>query len=86
MFPIGWPYGRLATTTPTGNEAPMLGFGRNEKGQACLSGTPLVELLASARAGTPAYVYDLDAIADTAERLVTSMGDPKAADACQGRR
>ncbi len=55
----------------------MVGFGRNEKGQACLSGTPLVELLAEARTGTPAYVYDLDAIADTAGRLVASMGDPR---------
>ena len=55
----------------------MLGFSRNVKGQACLSGTSLVELIAAARTGTPAYVYDVDAVAESTRRLVASMGDSR---------
>lgn len=40
-----------------------------------MSGTPLDVLLQQAGVPTPAYVYDLDAIADAARSLVRALGD-----------
>jgi diaminopimelate decarboxylase len=55
----------------------MPGFERNEQGAACLADAPLGELLRQARASTPVYVYDLDAIAGTARELVAALGDSR---------
>jgi diaminopimelate decarboxylase len=58
-------------------KAPMRGFERDAAGQACLSGTPVMELLAAARAPTPAYLYDIDAISTAVTSLVATLGDPR---------
>ena len=60
-----------------GNNAGMIGFGRDQRGQALLSGTPLTELVLAAGVPTPAYVYDLDAIAAEARELVAGFGAAK---------
>lgn len=52
----------------------MHGFRRDGQGLAELGGVPLARLLAEAGAGTPAYVYDLDAIAAEARALVAAFG------------
>lgn len=53
----------------------MHGFRRDERGAACFGETPLGSLLAEAGVGTPAYLYDLDAIADEARALIAAFGD-----------
>jgi diaminopimelate decarboxylase len=53
----------------------MLGFSRDARGHALLSGTRLSELIAAAGGPTPAYLYDLDAIADTTRALIAGFGD-----------
>jgi diaminopimelate decarboxylase len=58
-------------------KAPMSGFERNRRGQACLSGSPLSELLAAAQTSTPAYVYDLDAVSNTVGELVATLGEQR---------
>jgi diaminopimelate decarboxylase len=50
-------------------------FGRNPQGTATLGGVPIDEILARAGCGTPAYLYDLDAIRRQAAALVQSFGD-----------
>ena len=52
----------------------MLGFRRNAQGAACLGRSTVRELLASAATSTPAYLYDLDAIRQTAEDLEAALG------------
>ena len=52
----------------------MSGFGRDERGQATLGGRTLVELLQEARVATPAYFYDLDAVARATRDLVEAFG------------
>jgi diaminopimelate decarboxylase len=49
-------------------------FGRNPQGTATLGGTPLDDLLTQAGCGTPAYLYDLDAIRAAAQSLIRSFG------------
>ncbi len=53
----------------------MHGFGRDARGSALLGDAPLARLLAEAGTGTPAYFYDLDAIAAEARALVAAFGD-----------
>jgi diaminopimelate decarboxylase len=60
-----------------GNNAGMIGFGRDLRGQAQLCGTPLTELVLAAGVPTPAYVYDLDAIAAETHELVGGFGGAK---------
>ncbi len=55
----------------------MYGFRRNAQGHACLGDTPLSELLAQAGLETPAYFYDLDAIALEARSLIAGYGDAR---------
>jgi diaminopimelate decarboxylase len=55
----------------------MSGFGRDDRGVALLSGTPLRDLLSAAGTGTPAYVYDLDAIAEEARQMVLALGSDR---------
>ncbi|HEY4107117.1 MAG TPA: diaminopimelate decarboxylase [Polyangiaceae bacterium] len=52
----------------------MHGFRRNAQGHACLGATPVSELLAASGLETPAYFYDLDAIADEARELIAGYG------------
>lgn len=49
-------------------------FGRDATGQAQLSGVAISELLQASRAGTPAYIYDLSAIATEAKKLKATFG------------
>jgi diaminopimelate decarboxylase len=60
-----------------GKSARMIGFGRDQRGQAQLSGTPLTELVLEARVPTPAYFYDLDAIAAETRALVDGFGEAR---------
>src|SRR5690242_20347793 len=53
-------------------------FGRNEQGVATLGGASLETLLASARCGTPAYLYDLDGMRSAARALASGLGDEPA--------
>ena len=55
----------------------MYGFRRNAQGQACLGERPLSELLAESGLETPAYFYDLDAIAHEARSLIGGYGDAR---------
>ena len=55
----------------------MYGFRRNAQGHACLGDTPLSELLTQAGLETPAYFYDLDAIALEARSLIAGYGDAR---------
>jgi len=50
-------------------------FGRNPRGTATLGGVSIDEILTRAGCGTPAYLYDLDAIRNAARALVQSFGD-----------
>jgi len=52
----------------------MLGFARDADGHARLSGTRLSDLIGAAGVATPAYVYDLDAIAEEARALSGGFG------------
>ncbi len=52
----------------------MYGFRRNAQGQACLGERPLSELLAESGLESPAYFYDLDAIAGEARALIAGYG------------
>ncbi len=52
----------------------MLGFRRDAQGVALLSGARLSDLLVTASVGTPAYVYDLDGLAEAARALEASFG------------
>ncbi len=65
---------RLALAKVPGIERAMYGFRRNAQGQACLSATPLSQLLAQSGLETPAYFYDLDAIAEEARALIGGYG------------
>ena len=49
-------------------------FGRDAQGSATLGGLSVDEILATARCGTPAYLYDVDAIRAGARDLVQSFG------------
>jgi diaminopimelate decarboxylase len=53
----------------------MSGFQRDVAGRACLGGVAIEDLLEQASCGTPAYLYDLDAIAQTARGVVSAFGD-----------
>jgi diaminopimelate decarboxylase len=55
----------------------MSGFSRDASGRALLGGAPLQELLDTAGVGTPAYVYDLDAIEAEARAMVDALGNPR---------
>jgi diaminopimelate decarboxylase len=55
----------------------MIGFGRDQHGRALLSGTPLTELVLAAGVGTPAYLYDLDAIAAETRELIDGFAAAK---------
>jgi diaminopimelate decarboxylase len=55
----------------------MSGFSRDRDGRAVLASAPLEDLLAAAGTGTPAYVYDLDAIAAEARDMVAALADPR---------
>lgn len=50
-------------------------FGRNQQGVGTLGGAPLDALLDAAGCGTPAYLYDLDAMRAAARALAASLGD-----------
>ncbi len=52
----------------------MSGFRRDEHGVALLSGTAVIELIKAASVSTPAYLYDLDAIAAATRDLVSGFG------------
>lgn len=52
----------------------MSGFGRDSSGRATLGGRALFELRAEAGVGTPAYFYDLDAVAEATRELCTAFG------------
>src|ERR1700690_2004222 len=54
----------------------MHGFSRDAGGRATLGGTPLSTLLGAAGVGTPAYIYDLDAISNEASSMVKAIGGP----------
>lgn len=53
----------------------MFGFRRDTSGRAVFNGAPIEELLKAAGTGTPAYLYDLDAIAKEARELRDGYGD-----------
>jgi len=55
----------------------MYGFRRNAQGQACLGETPLADLLGQSGLETPAYFYDLDAIAHEARALIAGYGSAR---------
>ena len=55
----------------------MHGFRRNAQGQACLGEKPLSELLTESALETPAYFYDLDAIAAEARALIAGYGSAR---------
>ncbi|HEX4341691.1 MAG TPA: diaminopimelate decarboxylase [Polyangiaceae bacterium] len=55
----------------------MFGFSRNAQGKAVLAGAELGALVDAAGTGTPAYVYDLDAIEHEARDMVTALDDPR---------
>ncbi|MES1175452.1 MAG: diaminopimelate decarboxylase [Myxococcales bacterium] len=55
----------------------MYGFRRNAQGQACLGESPLTELLRESGVETPAYFYDLDAIALEARSLIAGYGEAR---------
>ncbi|HYQ25623.1 MAG TPA: hypothetical protein VER04_00350, partial [Polyangiaceae bacterium] len=55
----------------------MYGFRRNAQGLACLGASPLSELLRESGLETPAYFYDLDAIAHEARSLISGYGDAR---------
>jgi len=55
----------------------MSGFSRDASGRAVLAGTPLSELVESSGVGTPAYVYDLGAIANEARLMVEALSNPR---------
>ncbi len=52
-------------------------FRRNAQGQACLGERPLSQLLAESSLETPAYFYDLDAVALEARSLIGGYGDAR---------
>lgn len=58
-----------------GENAPRRTDGRGEDGVLRMAGAPLDRLLQEAAVPTPAYVYDLDAIAEQARSLVAALGD-----------
>jgi diaminopimelate decarboxylase len=49
-------------------------FGRNHQGVATLGGTSIATLLEDAECGTPAYLYDLDAMRAAARSLAAGLG------------
>jgi diaminopimelate decarboxylase len=55
----------------------MFGFSRSAQGKAVLAGAEVGALIDASGAGTPAYVYDLDAIADEARSMVSAFGDSR---------
>jgi diaminopimelate decarboxylase len=55
----------------------MFGFSRNAQGKAVLAGAEVGALIDASGVGTPAYVYDLDAIEDEARSMVAALGDPR---------
>ena len=52
----------------------MPGFSRDVSGRACLAGAPVDALVDAAGVGTPAYVYDLDAIEAEAREMIGALG------------
>jgi diaminopimelate decarboxylase len=52
----------------------MLGFDRDPTGMALIGGLPLDQILAHPEVTTPAYVYDLGAVADVARNAVAAYG------------
>lgn len=53
------------------------GFSRDDEGNACLGGSQVAELMASAGLPTPAYLYDLDGIERAARDLVLALNDER---------
>jgi diaminopimelate decarboxylase len=68
---------QFASVKRPGKDGSMHGFRRNAQGQACFGDRPLSELLAQSGLETPAYLYDLDAIADEARALIAGYGDAR---------
>ena len=64
---------RVALSTPR-STPPSLGIARSKRGALTCNGRELQELLDEARVGTPAYVYDLDAIGASARAVVEALG------------
>jgi diaminopimelate decarboxylase len=52
----------------------MSGLRRDAQGALCLGGAPITELLRSSGVATPAYLYDLDALIDSAKSLEAAFG------------
>ena len=52
----------------------MSGFSRDQGGVAELGGTPIAKLLDQAAVSTPAYLYDLDGIAEATRGLIAGFG------------
>ena len=63
----------------------MLGFTRNAQGKAVLAGAELGTLVDTAGTGTPAYVYDLDAIEQEARDMVAAVADQIGRASCRER-
>lgn len=55
----------------------MSGFSRDASGRALLAQAPLTNLVDAAGAITPAYFYDLGAIANEARMMVEALSDPR---------
>jgi diaminopimelate decarboxylase len=64
--------GRVISNRLAGIGAGM--FGRDSRGTATFGGASVDEILNEAGCGTPAYLYDLDAIRAAAKTLVASFG------------
>lgn len=56
-------------------DEPVFGFGRDNAGQATLSGRPLTELFSEAQVSTPAYFYDVSAIRERILQMGAAFGD-----------
>ena len=56
-----------------GNDCRVTSFRRDDEGRACLGEAPLERLLRDANVSTPAYVYDLSAIARGVRELVAAF-------------
>jgi diaminopimelate decarboxylase len=55
----------------------MTGFRRDAQGRACLGGALVSKLLQDAAVSTPAYFYDVDAIAQAARELIDAFGSAR---------
>lgn len=51
------------------------GFQRDSRGRATLGGLPLTEILAAAKVGTPAYIYDLSGMEARVKAIKAAFGE-----------